>query len=245
MKDWKIVGRRFYDSTWEQNEYGLCEFLHYLDKAQPEDQQLGGDMIDCLIHHGKTISDVYWNYSYEINKRKEEGLGCTGFKIGSYYSLNERQPDKILRVVDKPFMEIIVEMNGEELTLPRFQWKDWKGVDTGPRRYEREHPLGFHQGGDRMSLFETGPIVMTEGIREMMVTGYQDEIQSCLDRHMSGDWGDLNEEDRQMNDDALEAEKKGDWTDSLFSAYKTGFGKIYIITECDRSVTTILLPEEY
>ena len=86
---------------------------------------------------------------------------------------------------------------------------------------------------------------MTEGIREMMVTGYQDEIQNCLDCHMSGDWGDLNEEDRQMNDDALEAEKKGDWTDSLFSAYKTGFGKIYIITECDRFVTTILLPEEY
>ena len=81
-------------------------------------------MIDCLIHHGKTISDVYWNYSYEMNKKKEEGIGCTGFKIGSYYSLNERQPDKILRVVDKPFMELIVEMNGEELTLPRFQWKD-------------------------------------------------------------------------------------------------------------------------
>ncbi len=96
-----------------------------------------------------------------------------------------------------------------------------------------------------MSLLETGPIVMTEGIREMMVTGYQDEIQSCLDRHMSGDWGDLCEEDRQMNDDALAAEKNGGYTDSLFSAYMTGFGKIYIITECDRSVTTILLPEEY
>ncbi len=124
IKDWKIVGRRFYDSTWEQDEYGLCEFLHYLDKEQPENQQLGGDMIDCLMHHGKTISDVCWNYSYEMNKRKEEGLGCTGFKIGSYYSLNERQPDMILRVVDKPFMELIVEKDGEEMKLPRFQWKD-------------------------------------------------------------------------------------------------------------------------
>ena len=121
MKDWKIVGRRFYDSTWEQNEYRLCEFLHYLDKEQPENQQLGGDMIDCLMHHGKTISDVCWNYSYEMNKRKEEGIGCTGFKIGSYYSLNERQPDKILKVVDKPYMELIVEKDGAEITLPRFQ----------------------------------------------------------------------------------------------------------------------------
>lgn len=96
-----------------------------------------------------------------------------------------------------------------------------------------------------MTLFETGPIVMTEGIREMIESGYQDEIQSCLERHKSGDWGDLNKEDRQINDDALEAEKNGGWTDSLSSAYKTGFGKIYIITECDRSVTAILLPEEY
>jgi len=96
-----------------------------------------------------------------------------------------------------------------------------------------------------MTLFETGPIVMTPGISEMMMSGYQDEIQNCLDRHKSGDWGDLNDEDRQMNDDALEAEKKGGFSDSLFSAYDTGFGRIYIITECDRSVTTILLPEEY
>ena len=96
-----------------------------------------------------------------------------------------------------------------------------------------------------MTLFETGPIVMTPGISEMMMSGYQDEIQSCLDRHRSGDWGDLNDEDRQMNDDALEAENNGGLSDSLFSAYTTEFGKIYIITECDRSVTTILLPEEY
>ena len=96
-----------------------------------------------------------------------------------------------------------------------------------------------------MTLFETGPIVMTEGIREMIESGYQDEIQNCLDRHKSGDWGDLNDEDRQMNDDALAAEKNGGFSDSLFSAYDTGFGRIYIITEYDRSVTTILLPEEY
>ena len=61
-----------------------------------------------------------------------------------------------------------------------------------------------------MSLFETGPIVMTEGIREMIESGYQDEIQECLERHESGDWGDLCEEDRQLNDDSLEAERNGD-----------------------------------
>ena len=48
-----------------------------------------------------------------------------------------------------------------------------------------------------------------------------------------------------MNDDSLEAEKSGGFVDRLFSSYETDIGKIYIITEYDRSVTTILLPEEY
>ena len=88
-----------------------------------------------------------------------------------------------------------------------------------------------------MNLFETGPAVMTEGIREMMESGHYDEINNCLERHRSRNWGDLCEEDKQMNDDALEAERNGEWSDRLFSAYETGFGKIYIITEYDRSVT--------
>jgi len=98
-----------------------------------------------------------------------------------------------------------------------------------------------------MSLFETGPVVMTMGIREMVLSGAEaaDAIQSCLDRHCSGDWGDLCDDDKAMNDESLEAEKSGEWCDRLFSSYETDFGKIYIITECDRSVTTILTPEEY
>ena len=48
-----------------------------------------------------------------------------------------------------------------------------------------------------------------------------------------------------MNDDALEAERNGEPTDRLFSSYDTDLAKLYIITEYDRSVTTILLSEEY
>lgn len=42
-----------------------------------------------------------------------------------------------------------------------------------------------------MSLFETGPVVMTEGIRELMLNNdlIMDTVQRCLDRHRSGDWG--------------------------------------------------------
>ena len=67
-----------------------------------------------------------------------------------------------------------------------------------------------------------------------------DEIQRGLQRHVAGDWGELDVEDKKTNDLALESGER------LLSAYKSATGtKFWIITESDRSVTTILLPEDY
>lgn len=67
-----------------------------------------------------------------------------------------------------------------------------------------------------------------------------DEIQRALQRHVTGDWGELDEEDKTANDEALKTGER------LLSAYKSATGtKFWIITERDRSVTTILLPEDY
>ncbi len=99
-----------------------------------------------------------------------------------------------------------------------------------------------------MSLFRTGPVVMTPGIRDIIGTGSDaaELIQRCLDRHTSGDWGDLCDDDKQLNQDSLDEEREKGYTyENLFSSYETDFGKIYIITECDRSVTTVLLSDEY
>ena len=61
-----------------------------------------------------------------------------------------------------------------------------------------------------------------------------------LTRHINRDWGDLDEEDRKENAYGLEHGFR------LLSAYKTNAGdRLWIITEADRSVTTLLLPEEY
>ena len=61
-----------------------------------------------------------------------------------------------------------------------------------------------------------------------------------LRRHISGDWGDVDAEDQQSNEDALLHGER------LLSAYRTGNGtKLWVITEADRSVTTILLPSNY
>ena len=66
------------------------------------------------------------------------------------------------------------------------------------------------------------------------------EIQIALDRHRRHDWGDVCEEDRKRNDQALKTGER------LLSVYKSGVGtKFWIITERDRSVTTVLLPSDY
>ena len=67
-----------------------------------------------------------------------------------------------------------------------------------------------------------------------------EDIQTALRRHVTGDWGDLDAEDKFANEEAL---LRGD---RLFSAYRSESGvKFYVITEWDRSVTTVLLPEDY
>lgn len=66
------------------------------------------------------------------------------------------------------------------------------------------------------------------------------DLASYLRRHHCGDWGDLDDEDKQSNEEALELGLR------ILSCYQVGDGKrIYIITEADRSSTCVLLPEEY
>ncbi len=78
---------------------------------------------------------------------------------------------------------------------------------------------------------------MTGGVRLAIAA---DEIQAGLLRHTKGDWGDVCDEDRLSNDEALVREFR------LFSVFQTSDEtKFWIITEADRSCTMILLPEEY
>ncbi|MBP0714252.1 hypothetical protein ABXK61_13115 [Burkholderia sola] len=88
--------------------------------------------------------------------------------------------------------------------------------------------------------FNAGSIVMTEGVHALVQTGRLNPAP-YLHRHLSGDWGDLHDSDRQQNDAAL---KSGN--DRLHSSYQVRPDlALWIITEWDRSVTTLLLPSEY
>lgn len=85
-----------------------------------------------------------------------------------------------------------------------------------------------------------GKVVMTQDIAMFMdEKEFYMKVMEFLNRHISGDWGSVCEEDKAENDRALES------GDRILSAYETSHGKIWIITEWDRSVTTILFPSEY
>ena len=88
-------------------------------------------------------------------------------------------------------------------------------------------------------LFELGRTLTTPGaLRAMTEAG--DGPLDFLVRHAHGDWGDVPPEDAQANEDALEHGLR------ILSSSQTSSGKrLWVITEADRSATTILLPEEY
>lgn len=65
------------------------------------------------------------------------------------------------------------------------------------------------------------------------------DLLALLARHHQGDWGDVCEEDRESNEEALLMQLR------ILSSYNFSKDKIWIITEADRSVTTILLPSDY
>lgn len=91
--------------------------------------------------------------------------------------------------------------------------------------------------------FEHGQIIMTRSISDKMRdNNFADFVYNSLVRHLNCDWGDLSDEDWDSNERAYVNND-----DRLFSAYidkKTNI-KIWIITEYDRTVTTILFPSEY
>lgn len=88
---------------------------------------------------------------------------------------------------------------------------------------------------------EYGRIVATRGIADEMESDpiFSREIDAAFRRYQARDWGDLCQEDRELNDQAVNGGER------ILAAYSTSKGTIWIITEWDRSATTFLFPSEY
>jgi len=88
----------------------------------------------------------------------------------------------------------------------------------------------------RRLLFNPGQVVITRNARDKVPPM---DVQNGFQRHTQGDWGDLVEEDRLSNEQALVDDGQ------LVSVYQATTGqRFWIITASDRSVTIILLPED-
>ena len=87
--------------------------------------------------------------------------------------------------------------------------------------------------------FPLGQIVATPGALRALQKAEQLPA-AFLNRHVQGDWGELCDEDKKANDVSLQHGYR------ILSTYTTSAGdRIWILTEADRSATTILMPEEY
>lgn len=89
-----------------------------------------------------------------------------------------------------------------------------------------------------MALFKLGQVVATPGALQFCEVNKINPLL-LLGRHLGGDWGDLDAVDVAANVHAVQHDLR------IVSVYKFEAGKVWVITEADRSSTCLLLPEEY
>ena len=95
--------------------------------------------------------------------------------------------------------------------------------------------------------FDTGQVVLTQGVNALAEENeaFAKFIQDSFLRHIHQDWGDVDPDDKATNDAAIRDGER------VLSAYnddrfpKNGISTLWIVTEWDRSVTTVLFPDEY
>lgn len=87
------------------------------------------------------------------------------------------------------------------------------------------------------ALFPLGQLVATPNALAHLT---ETDIRTALDRHVTGDWGDIDQDDWNEN---LRSLLQGFRILSVY--YGANGTKFWIITEADRSVTTVLMPEDY
>lgn len=92
-----------------------------------------------------------------------------------------------------------------------------------------------------MAKFKLGKLVWSRAVNDLIADdiNFASFVLKSQKRYAKGDWGECCEDDKAANDQALKDGSR------IFATYKNDKWKIYIITEADRSYTTIMFPEDY
>lgn len=186
--------------------------------------QAKNPQFECVVGWDAPLETFFAQVLDPAAKEENEFIGWWGG------SLREIENARELVALMKEYAEIPEEI------LSRLE----KDQAEDPRRVKKglENLLVFATG--KVGLFHLGRIVATPGAIGVLETE-KAEMGAYLARHWIGDWGDMPKAGKAANDRALNDSTR------IFSGYllpKTGM-KIWIITEADRSMTTILLPSEY
>ena len=86
--------------------------------------------------------------------------------------------------------------------------------------------------------FKLGALVATPGAIELLASAGV-PVWSLVSRHVSGNYGEVDEHDRQANEDAIASGER------ILSAYTVAGERVWVLTEADRSSTCVLRPEDY
>jgi hypothetical protein len=121
------------------------------------------------------------------------------------------------------------------LALPPSFRASGRPLPAFPSGTVREAATAYRTGPAHLPL---GRLVATPGALDV-ARAHGVDVLALVRRHAAGDWGTVPAEDARANERALAAGAR------VLSAYDTAGGRLWIITEADRSATTVLLPSEY
>ncbi len=111
------------------------------------------------------------------------------------------------------------------------------------RKKEKRKMNAITMTGNKMRKFKLGSICLTNGVLNECndTAGFHDFVMDSIEKHSNGNWGNLSEEDKRENEFSLNEHLR------ILSAYNHSYSgkKIWVITEADRSTTSVLFPEEY
>lgn len=170
---------------------------------------------------------------YPITETGERGIACQMYVEYDSISLVQAIVSPISDEIAQAVTCLLHKLPKPQL---RLSWDNENGVWVSSFYQERTDNLRLKAPPH---LFPMGQIVATTGALDAIEEAAQNPSEFLL-RHVTGDWGDMPRED------VLENERSLAYGSRLMSSYRTRQGvKIWVITEWDRSVTTLLLPSEY
>jgi hypothetical protein len=172
---------------------------------------------------------------FAMGRKGERGIACQIWVAEESQALVRQVPGSFTHLLQEALFPLLMLPPAPQFDV---EWDAALRLWKSTFHVEEDHELAHLQRKRRIG-FAMGQIVATPGA--LMALEEAGQLpQEFLHRHAAGEWGDLDEHDRRANDQALRGGGR------LLSAYITKNGtKIWIITEWDRSVTTILLPSEY